>query len=124
MRVSTAVRPPTGLARPSCAGDYRISGYRLLMQFTGRVIDNIDHLAEAVQERGRACRRMPVMGRSILAAVFCNSARKAWQTADSSCLAREIAITCQGCIGESSRIGTIDGEVRMPAKICEGTSVT
>jgi len=80
-----------GRARPPCGSDYRLSSYRLLMHINVTVIDNIDHLAIIFQDRGRTPRRAPLTAKSILAAVFCNSARKARQTADSSCRAREIA---------------------------------
>ena len=59
--IDAPYRPP--LARQSrtgataIAGDYRIFGYRLLMQFAGDVIEYFDHLASAVQARGRAARR-------------------------------------------------------------------
>jgi len=43
MRAKIAARPPSGGARPPCASDYRISGYRLSMQFIGGVIEYFDH---------------------------------------------------------------------------------
>jgi hypothetical protein len=84
------------------------------MQIAGRLIDFSDRWAMGHYRCGRPT--LP-LGTAIPAAMRWISARKARQTADNACLAREMTATCQGCIGESSGKSAIEGDVRPPKKI-------